>query len=247
MTTTSNMHITAIIPARYGSSRLPVKPLKLISGISLIQRVYEATISTSLFDKVIIATDHEEIRQHAHSFGAQVKMTSQNHPTGTDRIEECARDIKTDLIVNVQGDEPFISKEPLQILIDSFQDKNVQVASIMNIFENIDDISNPANVKVIIDCLSNAIYFSRSIIPYNRDKIKNITYYKHFGIYAFKPEMLKIFVSLPQGTLEQIEKLEQLRFVENGYKIKMVIANYNGIGIDTEEDIIKAEKYITRK
>ena len=238
------MHKIAIIPARYGSTRLPVKPLKLISGISLIQRVYEATIKTDLFDKVIIATDHEEILQHARNFGAEAVMTSPNHPTGTDRIEECAQDIKTDLIVNMQGDEPFISKEPLQKIIEVFQDPEVKVASIMNKFENIIDIQSPANVKVIIDKNNDAIYFSRSIIPYNRDNDPNVTYYKHFGIYAYRPEMLQIFVSLPPGTLEQIEKLEQLRFIENGYKIRMALTNYNGIGIDTEEDVWKAEKYL---
>ena len=238
------MHVTAIIPARYGSTRLPVKPLKLIGGKSLIKRVFEATNQTNLFNDIIIATDHEEIMVHAKGFGANVKMTSLDHQTGTDRIEECARNLKTDLIINVQGDEPFICKEPLQKLIQAFNDPPVQVASIMSLFSNIDDIANPACVKVIFDNNYDAIYFSRSIIPFNRDHQINIPYYKHFGVYAYRPELLKIFVSLPAGKLEQIERLEQLRLLENGYKIRMVLTDYNGIGIDTPEDIILAESIL---
>ena len=238
------MHTVAIIPARYASTRLPVKPLKLIAGKTLIQRVWEATINTGLFDKVIIATDHEEIANHVRSFNAQVMMTAPDNNTGTDRIEECARSINTDLIVNVQGDEPFICREPLKKVIDAFADPQVQVASIMSLIENENDLHNPACVKVIVDKNLDAIYFSRATIPFNRDKIDNIKYYKHFGVYAYRPEMLKTFVALPQGTLEQIEKLEQLRLLENGYKIRMVLTEYRGMGIDTPEDIRAAEEIL---
>ena len=233
------MHKTAIIPARYSSTRLPAKPLKLIEGKSLIQRVYEAVAETNLFDRIIIATDHEEIYNHALPFRAETMMTSPTHQSGTDRIEECARQIKTDLIVNVQGDEPFITKEPLEKLLNSFGD--IAIASLMHILEDVDDIKNPNFVKVVTDKDSNAIYFSRSPIPFNRDNVSEVVYYKHIGVYAFRPEALTAFVELPQGILEQVERLEQLRFLENGYKIKMVLTNYTGIGIDTHEDLKKAE------
>jgi len=235
------MHKTAIIPARYGSTRLPVKPLRLIAGLSLINRVYDAVDQTNLFDRIIIATDHEDIVQHVKSFQGEVMLTSPNNPTGTDRVEECARLLNTDLVVNIQGDEPFITREPLELLIDSFQNSQVHIGSIMSIFTREDEITNPNCVKVIVDRNFDALYFSRAVIPYNRDANTSIVYYKHFGIYAFRPLMLKLFVSLPQGILEQIEKLEQLRFLENGYKIKMVLTNYNGIGIDTPNDLQIAE------
>jgi 3-deoxy-manno-octulosonate cytidylyltransferase (CMP-KDO synthetase) len=233
------MHKTAIIPARLASTRLLNKALIQIEGKSLTQRVYEAVVGTQLFDRVIIATDHEDIYNHVKSFDAEVMMTSVSHQSGTDRVEECARSITTDLIVNIQGDEPFITKEPLELLINTFNDSDVQIASLMNVFEN-DDVNNPNNVKVITDINSYAIYFSRSVIPHNRDLSNDVIYYKHIGVYAFKPEVLKMFVSLPVSNLEQIEKLEQLRLIENGYKIKMVLTDYKGIGIDTPEDLEKA-------
>jgi 3-deoxy-manno-octulosonate cytidylyltransferase (CMP-KDO synthetase) len=199
-------------------------------------------IKTGLFDRVIGATDHDEILGYVRSFQGEAMMTSPDHPTGTDRIEEVSRYIKTDLIVNVQGDEPFIAKKPLQDVIAAFDDPEVKIASIMAPFT--EDITNPANVKVIVDNKSDAIYFSRSVIPFNRDNAEGVVYYKHFGVYAFRPEMLRVFVSLKPGVLEQIERLEQLRLLENGYKIRMVLTEYEGIGIDTAEDIKKAEQML---
>ena len=238
------MHITAIIPARYASTRLPIKPLVNIAGKTLINRVYDAVINTNLFHKVIVATDHQEIFDHVKSFSGEVMMTSENHISGTDRIEECSQKINTDLIINVQGDEPFIQREPLEKLIKSFDDKNVNVASLMSIITDDKDIINPNIVKVVCDINTYAIYFSRSVIPFNRDSISDIVYYKHIGVYAFRPDLLKIYVSLPPGKLENIEKLEQLRLLENGYKIKMIETDYSGIGIDTIDDIKTAEKMI---
>ena len=239
------MHITAIIPARYGSTSLTCKPLRLIAGKSLIQRVFEATINTGLFDQVIVATDHLDIMSHLKTFGADGVMTDQNHQTGTDRIEEVARGLQTDLIINVQGDEPFICKEPLRQIISAFDDQKVQVTSIMSLFTNPPDIYDPSCVKVVVDIHNDAIYFSRSVIPFDRDNVGDAQYYKHFGVYAYRPDMLKKFVSLPAGTLEKIERLEQLRLLENGYKIRMVLTEYEGIGIDTKEDIEKAEKMLS--
>jgi len=237
------LHKTAIIPSRLASTRLPQKALVEIEGKSLIQRVYEAVLNTNLFDKVIIATDHEDIYYHAKSFCAEVMMTSPNHQSGTDRVEESANQINTDMIVNVQGDEPFITKEPLERLIDAFRNPEVEIASLMHIFDDKMDVNNPNCVKVITDVNDYAIYFSRSAIPYNRDSIDDMVYYKHVGVYAFRPDALKQFVSLPISNLERIEKLEQLRLIENGYKIKMVLTEYKGIGIDTPEDLDKARGY----
>jgi len=232
------MHITAIIPARYASTRLPKKPLRLINGKSLIQTVYDAVVDTNLFNRIIIATDHHEIFTHVKSFNADVMMTSVEHNSGTDRIEECSRNINTDLIINVQGDEPFITKEPLEKLILATHDCSVfHAASLMTLFSKDDDVQNINFVKVVCDVNSDALYFSRSVIPCDRDKEGNVVFYRHIGVYAYKPEILKEFVRLPQGNLEKIEKLEQLRLLENGYKIRMVLTDYNGIGIDTEDDL----------
>jgi 3-deoxy-manno-octulosonate cytidylyltransferase (CMP-KDO synthetase) len=242
------MHTVAIIPARYASTRLPAKPLHLVAGQTLIQRVYTSVFQTKLFQKVIIATDHQGIFQHAQSFGADAMMTSIEHISGTDRIAECAENIDTDLIVNVQGDEPFITREPLEKLIKAFFDPVVNCASLMHCFENYRDVHNPNHVKVIVDNLSNAIYFSRSVIPYDRDggatdtQFPTTRYYKHIGVYAFRPKMLQMFVGLPAGKLEQIERLEQLRLIENGYQIRMIQTDYQPIGIDTIDDVAIAEK-----
>jgi len=237
------LHKTAIIPSRLASTRLPQKALVEIEGKSLIQRVYEAVLNTNLFDMVIIATDHEDIYKHAQSFNAQVMMTSPKHQSGTDRVEECVNQINTDLIVNVQGDEPFITKEPLERLIEAFRCPEVEIASLMHIFDDKKDVNNTNYVKVITDVNDYAIYFSRSVVPYNRDSIDDMIYYKHVGVYAFRPDALKQFVSLPVSNLERVERLEQLRLIENGYKIKMVLTEYKGSGIDTPEDLEIARGY----
>jgi 3-deoxy-manno-octulosonate cytidylyltransferase (CMP-KDO synthetase) len=237
----------AIIPARFASVRLPAKPLRLIAGKSLIHRVYDAVQNTGLFDRVIVATDHVDIYQHVHTFHAEVVMTSIEHQSGTDRIAECVDKFKIEknsVIVNVQGDEPFISYEPLKHLIETFNDTTVECASLMHTIEDSIVIHNPNNVKVVVDNFSNAIYFSRSVIPFNRDNGNDIDmqmYYQHIGVYAYRPELLLKFVRLPMGHLERIEKLEQLRLLENGHKIRMVLTDYTGIGIDTEDDLRVAE------
>ena len=246
------MHKIAIIPARYSSTRLPAKPLRLIAGKTLIHRVYTSVITTELFDNVVIATDHLDIYNHAKEFTDEVIMTSPEHLSGTDRIEECAKSIKTDLVVNIQGDEPFISREPLKMLLEVFKDEKVNIASMMTDFENEDDIFNHNFVKVVCNNDSDAMYFSRSVIPCTQnfepsvENWKNI-FFRHIGVYAYRPEMLKKFVSLPQSKLEKIEKLEQLRLLENGYKIRMVMTDYKGLGIDTLEDIIRAEDMILNR
>ncbi|MCD4819831.1 MAG: 3-deoxy-manno-octulosonate cytidylyltransferase [Candidatus Cloacimonetes bacterium] len=234
------MNVIAIIPARYNSTRLHGKPLKLLTDRTLIQHVYESVASTEIFSEVIVATDDQRIFDHVVSFGGIVEMTSPNHKSGTDRIAEVCQEKNFDLVINIQGDEPFISKEPLHSLINLFSDKMVQIASLMHILT--DDISNPNSVKVVCNRNNFALYFSRSVIPFNRDKNNNSFAFKHIGVYAFRRKSLFEFINLPLGKLENIEKLEQLRLLENGIPIKMVETDYKGFGIDTLEDLEKARK-----
>ncbi len=238
------MKIIAIIPSRYGSSRLHAKSLAKIGDKTLVHCVYEAVKNTALFDDVIIATDHQAIFEEVCSFGGHVEMTSINHQSGSDRIAEVAEKIDCDIVVNVQGDEPFIRKEPLSDLIHAFGDSSVQVASLMTKIDEINEVSNPNNVKVITDIFNNAIYFSRSVIPYQRNLIENQYYYKHIGVYAYKKETLLKFVKMPQSVLEKTESLEQLRLLENEIKIKMIETPYHSIGIDTQDDLEKANEYV---
>jgi len=238
------MKIIAVIPARYASSRLEAKPLQMLGSKTLIQRVYDAVLHTNLFSEVIIATDNKLIFEHAASFNANVKMTSDKHQSGSDRIAEVCEMIDCDIVVNVQGDEPFISKPPLQDLISAFNDPSVQVASLMHQIHDLEDIQNPNNVKVITDINSDAIYFSRSVIPYQRNIIPELAYYKHIGVYAYRKDTLLNFVKTPQSLLEKTESLEQLRLIDNAVKIKMIKTEYQAIGIDTPEDLIKARSIL---
>ena len=231
----------AVIPARYASTRLPGKPLRKIAGIPMIIRVYNQVKKSELFDEVIIATDDERILKLAEKYSAKVMITSSKHKSGTDRIAEVSNKYDAEIIVNIQGDEPFISKKPLQDLLECFMDKDVQVVSLMH-KEN-KDADNENVVKVVCDKAGFALYFSRAKIPFSRVE-EDVDYFKHIGVYGFRKNALKIFVNLPQSRLEKIEKLEQLRLLENGIKIKMVETAYNGFGIDTEEDLIKAEEML---
>lgn len=236
------MKVIAVIPARYSSTRFPGKALALLNGKPIIQHVYEAAEQSELFSKVIVATDDERIAKAVHSFNAFVVMTSSEHKSGSDRIAEVIENMDCDVVFNIQGDEPFITKQPLSDLKDVFHDPTVQVASLMHEMTNEEEIVNPNNVKVICDRLGNALYFSRSLIPYDRDKTQQVTYWKHIGVYAYLKKTLLRFVAIPQGKLERIESLEQLRLLENGIPIRMVKTAYKGIGIDTPEDLEKARK-----
>ncbi len=231
-----------VIPARFASTRFPGKPLVNLANKPIIQHVYEAVQGLNL--PIIIATDNDIIQKRVEEFGANCLLTSAQHQSGTDRIAEVVKSLDYDIIINVQGDEPFIKIEPIRELIKAFEDESISVASLMHKLSSVSEINNPNNVKVV--CASNhqALYFSRSPIPYNRDNLLGVSYYKHIGVYAYTKKALLDFVKLPLGKLEQIEKLEQLRFLENGYKIKMIATNYTGIGIDTPEDLIAAEKFL---
>ena len=237
------MKVIAVIPARYASSRFPGKPLALLNGKPIIKHVYDAAYSSGLFSKVIVATDDERIFNAVTKFGGNVAMTSQNHKSGTDRVVEVCQNIDCDIVVNIQGDEPFVNKKVLADIILAFEDKKTQVATLYHKILDKNDINNPNVVKTVFDKDGFALYFSRLPIPYNRDNQDNIIYYKHIGIYAFKRDILFEFASLSQSYYENIEKLEQLRLLENSIKIKMVKTDYNGFGIDTPEDLEKAEKY----
>lgn len=232
------MKVIAVIPARYASSRFPGKPLALLQGKYLIQQVYERVKASCLFEEVIVATDSPKIFAAVKEFNGNVEMTSAEHKSGTDRVAEVCRKKAFDIVINVQGDEPFIEKHVLEKLLDSFHDPGVQVASLMHPL--LDNVNNPNIVKVVTDKDRNAIYFSRSVIPFNRNKEKS-EYFHHIGVYAFRKEALEDFIKLPQGRLEKLEKLEQLRLLENGRKIKMIKTDYAGFGIDTEADLLKAE------
>lgn len=240
------MKVVAVIPARFGSTRFPGKPLVKIVNKSMIQHVYERVKESNLVDEVIVATDHEEIYQVVSSFGGKVLMTNKEHESGTDRMAEVAQNVGGDLFLNVQGDEPLIDHKIIDLVIDEAKRNNEVVVSAKSRIIDQDDLQNPNVVKVVTDSNENALYFSRSLIPYNRSN-KKVEYYKHLGIYCYPQNVLKQFVKLPKSTLEQIEMLEQLRLIENGIDIRIVTSSYNAIGVDTPEDIGKIEKIIRGK
>ena len=234
--------ITALIPARFASTRFPAKLTQELCGKSVIQRTYLSTLETGLFDQVIVVTDHEEIVRQIEELGGKVFFSTTAHESGSDRIAEAVRDMETDIVVNVQGDEPFQDQKSLRDLVSAFDDPTVQVASMMfNI--SIEDAQNPNSVKVVIDQDSNAMYFSRSPIPYIREKAEGFQYWKHVGIYAYKKSALLQFTTWSKSKLEQIEMLEQLRLLEHGVKIKMVPTTHQAIAIDIHEDLEKAITY----
>ncbi len=236
------MKVIAIIPARFNSTRFPGKPLAKLGNKYIIQHVYEQAKKSGLFAEVIVGTDDQRIFEAVNGFGGKVTLTSKKHKSGTDRVAEVCNKMSSckdaDVIINVQGDEPFISEKPLKKLINAFKDPEVMVASLMH--ELLKDIDNPNVVKVVCDENDYALNFSR--IPNPESRTSN---FKHIGVYAFRRKTLFEFVELPESDLEKIEKLEQLRLLENGYKIKMVLTSYKGIGIDTPQDLEKAEKLLT--
>jgi len=238
------MKVITVIPARFASTRFPGKPLVKLAGKTIIQHVYDNMKSASFLDDVIVATDDQRIYDEVVNFGGKVRMTSSEHKSGSDRVAEVARKIEADVIVNVQGDEPFLKPELLEELVKSFADPEVAVASMMHKVKT--GFTNPNNVKVVCDANDFALYFSRAPIPYPRDtNLKDETpFFKHIGIYAYRKDALLKFVELPVSQLESLEKLEQLRLLENGFRIKMIPTKYSGVGIDTPEDLAEAEKMI---
>ncbi len=240
------MKVIAVIPARYNSTRFPGKLMEVLGNRTVITTTYQNVVETGLFDEVFVATDSEIIFDEISKNGGKAVITGE-HETGSDRIAEAVRNINCDIVINVQGDEPFLKREPLKQLIDVFfkdEKKEISLASLKIKLKELEEIQNPNNVKVITDNNGFALYFSRSVIPFHRELSYDVKYYKHIGVYAFRKEALIKFSSLEMTPLEISEKLEQLRYLENGMKIKLVETDFVGIGIDTPEDLEKAKLLI---
>ncbi|SEF93216.1 3-deoxy-manno-octulosonate cytidylyltransferase [Flavobacterium urumqiense] len=241
------MKIIAVIPARYASTRFPAKLMQDLGGKTVIVRTYEAAVNTQLFDDVFVVTDSDIIYDEIIFNGGKAIKSIKEHESGSDRIAEAIEHLNVSVVVNVQGDEPFIDAEPLAKLIEIFRHdatQQVDLASLMREIKNEDEIHNPNNVKVVVDQNKFALYFSRSVIPYAREKNVGVRYFQHIGIYAFRKQALLDFYNLPMQSLEASEKLEQLRYLEFGKRIKMVETTHVGIGIDTPEDLEKARKML---
>ena len=232
--------IGAFIPARYAATRFPAKLMQMLGDKTVIRHTYDNTVATGLFDEVYVVTDSEIIFDEIVNNGGKAIMSKRSHESGSDRIAEVIENLDIDIVVNVQGDEPFVKKEPLQKVIDIFSDVTVQVASLMQVLSNPQLIEDPNYVKVAVDIHNNALFFSRSVIPYPRDKEAAAKYYEHIGVYAFKKQTLLDFTNWPMSPLEAAEKIECLRYLENGVAIKMVVTEYMGVEIDTPEDLMKA-------
>jgi len=245
------MKIIAMIPARFEATRFPGKLLKDLGGKSVIVRTYEATCNTGLFDSVYVVTDCEKIKKEIADINGNVILSKTQHETGSDRIAEAVNllDEEADIIVNVQGDEPFVNTQVLTALLAVFKEKKadiIDVASLVFPLKDVDEITNPNNVKVVMDEDNFALYFSRAPIPYPREHTAAF-YYQHIGVYAFRKEALLRFTKLPMGMLEKAEKLENLRFLTNEMKVKMVLTNEKSIGIDTPADLEKARLQFKHK
>ena len=246
----SRMKIIAVIPARYASTRFPAKLMQDLGGKTVILRTYEASLATNLFDDVFVVTDSDLIYDEIVSNGGKAIMSIKEHESGSDRIAEAVANLDVDIVVNVQGDEPFTEAGPLEQVLSVFkndEERKIDLASLMREITNEDEINNPNNVKVVVDQSQFALYFSRSVIPYPRDKDVGVRYFQHIGIYAFRKQALLDFYSLPMKSLEASEKLEQLRYLEFGKRIKMVETSHVGIGIDTAEDLEKARVILASK
>ena len=238
------MKIGAFIPARYAATRFPAKLMQTLGDKTVIRHTYDNTVATRLFDAVYVVTDSEIIFNEITQHGGNAIMSKRSHESGSDRIAEAVQDLDIDIVVNVQGDEPFVKREPLEKVIAVFSDTTVQVASLMQVLTDNTLIQDPNYVKVAVDKNNNALFFSRSVIPYPRSTESAITYYEHIGVYAFQKQALLNFTNWPMSPLEAVEKIECLRYLENGISIKMVVTEYMGVEIDTPADLIKAAKLI---
>jgi 3-deoxy-manno-octulosonate cytidylyltransferase (CMP-KDO synthetase) len=242
---TDGMKIIAVIPARLASTRLPRKMLRLIAGQPLLGRVYEGVRSSPLLDEVIVATDSDEIIQVCRQHGWNARMTSAAHRSGTERVHEISDSVAADVYLNIQGDEPLTRGEHVAVLLDLMKDPNVQVGTLKTP-ASAEDIDNPNAVKVVTDAAGRALYFSRSTIPFDRDA-SGPSYFKHLGFYAYRKPALDRFCKLPESSLERCERLEQLRFLENGIPIHVAETPYDTVGVDTEEDLRKVEEILRRR
>jgi len=243
LTSPTPVRILGLIPARYASTRFPGKPLIDIHGKSMIQRVYEQASKSATLSDVAVATDDERIRAHVEGFGGKVIMTANTHQSGTDRCAEAARHLPGfDVVINIQGDEPYIDSRQIDLLGQCFSDPQTELATLVKIINSSEELHNVNSPKVILNMQSEALYFSRTPIPYLRDKssdswISEHTFYKHIGVYGYKADILQAITKLPVSLLEKAESLEQLRWLENGYKIKVAVTDIETRAIDTPEDL----------
>ena len=233
-----------MIPARYAATRFPAKLMQVLGDKTVIRHTYDNTVATNLFDEVMVVTDSEIIFNEITSHGGKAVMSRKEHESGSDRIAEAIAGVDADIVVNVQGDEPFVQKEPLKKLLAVFTDDQVQVASLMQVLTDEKFIADPNFVKVAVDKNNNALFFSRSPIPYHRNKNSTPVYYEHIGVYAFRKEALINFTQWPVTPLEAAEKVECLRYLENGITLRMIVVDYMGVEIDTPEDLAKAARLL---
>lgn len=235
------MKTIAMIPARYAASRFPGKLMQILGGKTVITRVYEAALETGLFDDVIVVTDSDIIEEEIRKVNGSVKRSKKEHESGSDRIAEAAQEMDVDIILNVQGDTPFIKKDPLETLLRLFDDPTVQVGSLMQVITDKHVIADPNRVKVCVDQKNNSLLFSRSVIPYPRNEKAATVYHEHIGVYAFRKQALLDFTTWPITPLEDAEKIECLRYLEHGIPLRMALTDYIGVSIDTPEDLEKAK------
>jgi 3-deoxy-manno-octulosonate cytidylyltransferase (CMP-KDO synthetase) len=240
------MGTIAMIPARYAATRFPAKLMQVLGAKTVIRHTYDNTVATGLFNEVVVVTDSKIIFEEITSHSGNAIMSIAAHESGSDRIAEAAANMEVDIIVNVQGDEPFVQKEPLEKLLSVFDEEKVQVASLMQELKEQRFIEDPNYVKVAVDKNNNALFFSRSMIPYQRDKNITPVYYEHIGVYAFRKQALINFTNWPITPLEAAEKIECLRYLENGVSIKMIVTEYMGIEIDTPEDLVRAASLLKK-
>lgn len=236
--------VIAMIPARYAATRFPAKLMQLLKDKTVIRHTYDNTVATGLFDEVWVVTDSDVIYQEIVSHGGNAKMSVKEHESGSDRIAEAVADMEVDIVLNVQGDTPFIRKKPLQELLQCFKDPTVQVASMMQVLHEQEQIDDPNFVKVAVDRNMNSLMFSRSVVPYPRNTSVPITYYEHIGVYAFRKQALLNFTNWPMTPLEAAEKVECLRYLEYGIPLRMIVVDYMGVEIDTPEDLQRAAKLL---
>ena len=242
------MKIIAMIPARYAATRFPAKLMQPLGDKTVIRHTYDNTVATGLFDEVMVVTDSDVIYKEITSHGGKAKMSVRSHESGSDRIAEAVGDMDVDIVVNVQGDEPFVRKEPLEKLLSVFrgeEGRQVQVGSLVQVLKEQRFIDDPNYVKVALDKNNNALFFSRSVVPYRRDPAAAVTYYEHIGVYAFRKQALLQFTAWPMSPLEAVEKIECLRYLENGVPMRMVVTTYMGVEIDTPEDLERAAKLLS--
>jgi 3-deoxy-manno-octulosonate cytidylyltransferase (CMP-KDO synthetase) len=243
----SQLKTIAMIPARYAATRFPAKLMQPLGDKTVIRHTYDNTRATGLFDEVMVVTDSEIIYREITEHGGKAKMSVRPHESGSDRIAEAVADMDVDIVVNVQGDEPFVRKEPLELLLSVFQNeagKQVQVGSLVQVLKDPRSIADPNYVKVALDKNNNALFFSRSVIPYPRDTGATAVYYEHIGVYAFRKAALLQFTNFPVSPLEAVEKIECLRYLENGIPMRMVVTSYLGVEIDTPEDLERAARLL---